>query len=122
MVYQLLSHDHNSRIRVKTLTGGHMGDEGIPSVCDIFSAANWFERETFDMYGERHRRPENGSCTDAPSGPTDILGCPRAQRGSRLGVAPGAVRRRALMPNLCLRSLPTAQASTSTATPTCAAS
>jgi len=49
--YQMLSHDHNSRIRVKTLTGGDMGDEGVPSVCDLFSAANWFERETFDMYG-----------------------------------------------------------------------
>lgn len=51
VAYQLLSHDHNSRIRVKTLTGGHMGDEGIPSISDLFSAANWFERETFDMYG-----------------------------------------------------------------------
>lgn len=51
VAYQLLSHDHNSRIRVKTMVGGHEGDEGVPTVTDIFSAANWFEREVWDMYG-----------------------------------------------------------------------
>ena len=51
MAYQLLSHDHNSRIRVKTLVSGHEGEEGVPSLCSIFSAANWLEREVWDMYG-----------------------------------------------------------------------
>jgi NADH/F420H2 dehydrogenase subunit C len=51
VAYQLLSHEHNSRIRVKTLVSGHEGDEGVPTLCDIFSAANWLEREVYDMYG-----------------------------------------------------------------------
>ena len=44
-MYQLLSHDHNSRIRLKTLCGGHEGDTGVPSSVGIFNAANWLERE-----------------------------------------------------------------------------
>ena len=51
VAYQLLSVDHNSRIRVKTLCGGHEGDGGVPSVVDQFSSANWYEREVWDMYG-----------------------------------------------------------------------
>uniref|UniRef100_A0A7S0PYD9 NADH:ubiquinone oxidoreductase 30kDa subunit domain-containing protein n=1 Tax=Coccolithus braarudii TaxID=221442 RepID=A0A7S0PYD9_9EUKA len=51
VMYQLLSVDHNSRLRVKTLVGGHEGDEGVPSACGVFSAANWMEREVWDMYG-----------------------------------------------------------------------
>ena len=51
VAYQLLSVDHNSRIRVKTLCGGHEGDGGVPSVCGHFSSANWYEREVWDMYG-----------------------------------------------------------------------
>lgn len=51
VAYQLLSIDHNSRIRVKTQVGGHEGDDGVPSVVDLFSSANWYEREVWDMYG-----------------------------------------------------------------------
>eukprot|EP00308_Calcidiscus_leptoporus_P023038 CAMPEP_0119355590 /NCGR_PEP_ID=MMETSP1334-20130426/4391_1 /TAXON_ID=127549 /ORGANISM="Calcidiscus leptoporus, Strain RCC1130" /LENGTH=177 /DNA_ID=CAMNT_0007369441 /DNA_START=101 /DNA_END=634 /DNA_ORIENTATION=- len=51
VMYQLLSVDHNSRIRVKTLVGGHEGDDGVPTCSSIFSAANWMEREVWDMYG-----------------------------------------------------------------------
>jgi len=51
VAYQMLSHDHNSRIRVKTLVSGHEGDEGLPSIAPIFSTANWLEREVWDMYG-----------------------------------------------------------------------
>ena len=51
VAYQLLSVEHNSRIRVKTLCGGHEGDGGVPSVVDQFSSANWYEREVWDMFG-----------------------------------------------------------------------
>jgi len=48
IVYNLLSHRFNSRVRVKTYT-----DELTPvdSVNDIYKAANWNEREVWDMYG-----------------------------------------------------------------------
>jgi NADH-quinone oxidoreductase subunit C len=48
VIYHLLSPRQNLRIRVKTST-----DETspVPSVVDIFPAANWFEREAFDLYG-----------------------------------------------------------------------
>merc|ERR1711953_1323609 len=48
VVYNLLSFRFNSRIRVKTYT-----DELTPieSVNEIFKAANWNEREVWDMYG-----------------------------------------------------------------------
>lgn len=48
IVYNLLSFRFNSRIRVKTYT-----DELTPieSVNDIFKAANWNEREIWDMFG-----------------------------------------------------------------------
>lgn len=48
VVYHLLSPRQNLRIRVKTST-----DEvtPVPSVAEIFPAANWFEREAFDLYG-----------------------------------------------------------------------
>jgi NADH-quinone oxidoreductase subunit C len=50
VVYHLLSPRLNQRIRVKTST-----DEATPiaSVNDIFPAANWYEREAYDMYGIR---------------------------------------------------------------------
>ena len=48
VVYNLLSHTHNQRLRVKLTT-----DETIPvaSVVPVFNAAAWFEREAWDMYG-----------------------------------------------------------------------
>lgn len=48
VVYHLLSHQYNARIRVKTYT-----DEvkPVPSSCDVFPGNNWFEREAYDMYG-----------------------------------------------------------------------
>lgn len=48
IVYNLLSLRYNSRIRVKTYT-----DEMTPidSANDVFKAANWYEREIWDMFG-----------------------------------------------------------------------
>lgn len=49
VVYHLLSVQHNQRIRVKVfLDEAHLV---ISSVHDLWKAANWFERETYDMYG-----------------------------------------------------------------------
>jgi NADH-quinone oxidoreductase subunit C len=48
VVYHLLSPKRNARIRVKTET-----DEGtpVPSIIEVFPGANWYERETYDLYG-----------------------------------------------------------------------
>ncbi|MBY0580663.1 MAG: NADH-quinone oxidoreductase subunit C, partial [Rickettsiales bacterium] len=47
-VYQLLSIEHNLRIKVKV----EVSDEDfIPTVKDVFSSAHWYEREVWDMYG-----------------------------------------------------------------------
>jgi len=48
VVYHLLSPKHNTRIRVKIET-----DEttAVPSVIQIFPGADWYERETYDLYG-----------------------------------------------------------------------
>ena len=48
MVYHLLSPTQNSRVRVKTSTDE---ETPVPSVTDVFQAADWFEREAYDMYG-----------------------------------------------------------------------
>jgi NADH-quinone oxidoreductase subunit C len=48
VVYHLLSTRSNARVRVKTQV-----DEAtsVPTIVPLFPAANWFEREAFDMYG-----------------------------------------------------------------------
>jgi NADH-quinone oxidoreductase subunit C len=48
VVYHLLSPYKNGRIRVKLEVA-----EGtsVPSIIDVFPGANWFERETYDLYG-----------------------------------------------------------------------
>ena len=48
VVYHLLSMHHNHRVRVVLATDE---DTPVDSLVDIFPAANWFEREAFDMYG-----------------------------------------------------------------------
>jgi len=48
VVYHLLSMTKNMRVRFKVQTDE---DTAVPSVVNVFSAADWFEREAFDMYG-----------------------------------------------------------------------
>lgn len=48
VVYNLLSLIHNQRLRIKAGV-----EEGVPvpSVTSVYSSANWWEREVFDLYG-----------------------------------------------------------------------
>ena len=48
VVYHLLSARRNQRIRIKCETDE---DTAVPSAVEVFPAANWFEREAYDMYG-----------------------------------------------------------------------
>jgi NADH-quinone oxidoreductase subunit C len=48
VVYHLLSPKQNLRVRLKVQT-----DEAtpVPSICEVYPGANWFEREAYDLYG-----------------------------------------------------------------------
>jgi NADH-quinone oxidoreductase subunit C len=48
VVYHLLSPRQNLRIRIKVATGEF---KPVPSACQVFPGADWFEREAWDMYG-----------------------------------------------------------------------
>ncbi len=48
VVYHLLSPYQNQRIRVKLETDE---DTPVPSAIGLFPMADWFERETYDLYG-----------------------------------------------------------------------
>ncbi len=50
VVYQLLSVSKNHRLQLKVYTGSG-NPPVIASVVDIWSSANWFEREAFDLFG-----------------------------------------------------------------------
>ena len=48
IVYLLLSHKNNARIKISIVLNS---DEKIGSITKIYPSANWMEREIFDMYG-----------------------------------------------------------------------
>jgi NADH-quinone oxidoreductase subunit C len=54
VVWILYSFDRNERIRVKAQV-----TDGVPSSVNLWPAANWLEREVFDMFGIRlHGHPD----------------------------------------------------------------
>lgn len=50
VVYHLLNKELNRRLRVKVAVGE---GESVASMVPVWPGANWFERETFDMFGIR---------------------------------------------------------------------
>jgi NADH-quinone oxidoreductase subunit C len=53
LVYHLYSRSKNVRLRLKAPLGGSSPE--APSVTPLWPAANWYEREVFDMFGIRFR-------------------------------------------------------------------
>lgn len=49
VVYHLLSIKHNRRLRLRCFVNNN--PPRVNSVVDIWASANWFERETFDLFG-----------------------------------------------------------------------
>jgi len=48
VLYHLLSPSKNLRIRLRVMTDE---DTPVPSITGVFPGADWFERETYDLYG-----------------------------------------------------------------------
>jgi NADH-quinone oxidoreductase subunit C len=51
IIYQLYSFQLNSRLRLKVVAGE---GELVPSVSGLWPAANWLEREVYDMFGVQY--------------------------------------------------------------------
>ena len=49
VVYHLLSYERNADVRLKVALQGEY--PSLPSIVDIWPAANWYEREAWDMFG-----------------------------------------------------------------------
>ena len=49
LVYNLQSLTHNWRLRLKAYLPTE--DYNVPSICEVWPAANWYEREAFDLFG-----------------------------------------------------------------------
>lgn len=57
VVYHLHSIERNQRLRIKCRLGG--ADPEIDSVYGVWRAADWYEREVFDMFGIQFRNHPN---------------------------------------------------------------
>jgi NADH-quinone oxidoreductase subunit C len=57
VVYHFYSLKRNHRIRVKARVSED--DPTIDSLCDLWPAANWYEREAWDMFGVRFNNHPN---------------------------------------------------------------
>jgi NADH-quinone oxidoreductase subunit C len=49
ILYQLYATTRNIRVRVKVMLSEN--DRSITSVCGVYRAANWLEREIYDLFG-----------------------------------------------------------------------
>jgi NADH-quinone oxidoreductase subunit C len=49
VIYHLLSHDHNRRLRLRCVAAGD--PPRVPSLVGVWPSADWYEREAFDLYG-----------------------------------------------------------------------
>ena len=49
VVYDLLSYERNENVRLKVALAGEY--PALPTVTDLWSAANWYEREVYDLFG-----------------------------------------------------------------------
>jgi NADH-quinone oxidoreductase subunit C/D len=49
VVYHLMSLDRNSDFRIKVALKGEY--PSLPSICDVWLNANWYEREVWDLFG-----------------------------------------------------------------------
>ncbi len=50
VVYHLMSVKHNYRLRLRVFSG-ESNPPIVPSLVPVWSSANWFEREAFDLFG-----------------------------------------------------------------------
>lgn len=66
VVYLLHSIERNERLRVKCKLSGD--DPYIDSVCSVWEGANWYERETFDLFGVIFRGHPNLTRIMMPEG------------------------------------------------------
>jgi NADH-quinone oxidoreductase subunit C len=57
VIYHLHSLSRNERLRLKCRVSGHAPE--IDSVTGVWRAANWYEREVFDLFGIRFRNHPN---------------------------------------------------------------
>ena len=79
--YELLSMERVDRLRVKTRVG--VDDPHVRSVVDLFAGANFHEREVYDMFGVRLRRPPRHAPAAHAGGLRGLSAAPRLPAGRR---------------------------------------
>ena len=55
VTYHFASYQHRFIVALRAYLSKSVENPEVPSLCSLFKAANWLERETFDMVGIRFR-------------------------------------------------------------------